>query len=776
MDNPYALAAPARKYLAAGLCVLPANARKKYPDGVLWTSFQDALPTPNVVDAWFRNPHDALCLVTGAVSGHLELLDFDCRGQAYAPWRERVEAAMPGLLDRLYLETSPSGGWHVVYRGELPVSRSLKLAQRMDAVAPEEIIQGDAGKPMVERYCKLYQPTKDQSGNWRVLLTLIETRGEGGLFLCAPSIGYTRVQGDLCCLSVLTESEREVLLSAAWELNEYVPPAVNGPAAPSSAKCNGSGTRPGDDFNARGDVRELLLRHGWTMSRAGENEHWCRPGKTGSTSATLKDNVLYVFSTSTAFEANRAYSPFAVYTILEHGGNYEAAARALRDAGFGSDVAPGMAEGVDISRIVSPGEGNAPREPEVPDPGPFPVEMLRIPGFISEVMDYTMETAPYPNQVLAFCGALSLQAFLGGRKVRDPGDSRTNLYLLGLAHSAAGKDWPRKVNTRILYSLGLADCLGDRFASGEGIQDALFMQPSMLFQTDEIDGMLQQINKSPDARHENVMGTLMTMYSSANSVFPMRRKAGREAAGAIDQPCLNVFGTAIPKHYYEALSPRMLNNGFFSRMIILESGPRSEGQEPTIREIPDRVQQAAKWWADFCPGTGNLQNFHPVPAIVEQTPEALDLLIATRKGADAEYAKSQSAADEVGTAVWGRVNEQARRFALLYAISENHQQPVITRQAAEWASAFIMHQTQRMLFMAYSHVAENPFHAGCLRLLEKLREAPDGCLAHSILLKRMKMDARSFAEMVTTLEQQGDIKTVIVPRAGTPMRNYQLMG
>ena len=167
---------------------------------------------------------------------------------------------------------------------------------------------------------------------------------------------------------------------------------------------------------------------------------------------------------------------------------------------------------------------------------------------------------------MAFCGALALQATLAGRRVRDPGDNRTNLYLLGLAHSAAGKDWPRKLNVKILQQIGMADCTGERFASGEGIQDSLLITPSMLFQTDEIDGLLQSINKSRDARHEQIMSTLLTMYSSANSVFPMRRKAGTEPAGVINQPSLVIFGTAIPNHYYEALSERMLTNGLFARI------------------------------------------------------------------------------------------------------------------------------------------------------------------------------------------------------------------
>ncbi len=132
--------------------------------------------------------------------------------------------------------------------------------------------------------------------------------------------------------------------------------------------------------------------------------------------------------------------------------------------------------------------------------------------------------------------------------------------------------------------LWLSDCLGDRFASGEGLQDVLYIKPCMLFQTDEIDGMLQSINKAKDARHESIMNTLLSLYSSSNSVFSMRPKAGNAAPGVIDQPNLVLFGTAIPNHYYEALSERMLTNGFFARMLIIESGKRNEGQEPRIQK------------------------------------------------------------------------------------------------------------------------------------------------------------------------------------------------
>ena len=414
--------------------------------------------------------------------------------------------------------------------------------------------------------------------------------------------------------------------------------------------------------------------------------------------------------------------------------------------------------------------------PASTDPGPLPESLCRIPGFVSEVMDLCLATAPYPNVPLAFCGAMSLQALLAGRKVRDEADNRTNIYLLALAYSAVGKDFPRKVNAAILHRVGLVNLLGEKFASGEGIQDALNLTPCMLFQTDEIDGLLQSINKSRDARHENIMTTLLTMYSSANTIYPMRRKAGKDLPGVIDQPCLVVYGTAIPNHYYGALSERMLTNGFFARMLIVESGRRSTGQSPGIVDPSDSIIETARWWADFCPGSGNLENWHPKPRIVPATVDARELLIESRLQAEAEYSAAESRGDPVGTTVWGRVHEQTRKLALLYSVSENHITPMIGSDAVGWASAFVLHQTRRMLFMAEGHVADNPFHADCLKLMKKLRESPDQTLTHSMLLKRMKVDTKSFHALVDTLVQQGDIEIQTIKTSGRSGYQYRLLG
>ncbi|HEX42733.1 MAG TPA: hypothetical protein ENN81_11845, partial [Phycisphaerales bacterium] len=382
----------------AGLSVLPAHLAEKRPALSGWKPFQEHLPGKEQVCAWFKEA-EAICIVTGKVSGNLEMMDFDNGGELFDRWAGAVKEQSPGLIDRLVIESSQSGGRHVAYRCRDAVCGNLKLAQRR--------LETPGGKQYVHR--------KDADGNQHVIQTLIETRGEGGLFLCAPSPGYKLLQGDFTHLPVLTPGERDVLLSAAWALNEYIPPPEPIPTGCASL------ARPGDDYSARGDVRAVLVKHGWTLAKPGENEYWRRPGKTNGWSATLKDRIFYVFSSNAApFEPNKAYSPFAVYAHLEHNGDFAAAARALRAEGYGGDE-----PAVNLTGIVAVAEVAPPAEPTVPDPGQMPEDLLRVPGFVSEEMDYCLQTAPYPNTVMAFCGALALQAFLAGRKVRDPGDNRT---------------------------------------------------------------------------------------------------------------------------------------------------------------------------------------------------------------------------------------------------------------------------------------------------------------------------------------------------------------
>jgi hypothetical protein len=421
-------------------------------------------------------------------------------------------------------------------------------------------------------------------------------------------------------------------------------------------------------------------------------------------------------------------------------------------------------------------EGPGDETPDNSDPGPIPNELLHVPGFIDDVMRYTLDTAPYPEPVLAFAGALALQAFLAGRKVRDAMDNRTNLYVLSLANSGVGKDHARKVNARILVEAGLADGLGTSFASGEGIEDRLFVQPATLFQVDEIDGLLLRVSQARDARHEQIVSMLLQMYSSASTVYVLRAKAGRERM-VIDQPCLCLFGTAVPKHFYQALSARLLTNGFLARFLILECRKRGAGRDDTEQAIPESILTAVRWWADFRPG-GNLSEEHPVPSLVAHTAEAQGVFQDIRQRAEAAYNRAQDQNDTAAMAIWARAYEKARRLALIYACSAGREQPVISRAAAAWAGAFIEHETRRMLFMAWRYASESDFDAKCKRLLEVLthwrEQNGDAWMPFWRINRKLPWTGREHEEVRTTLLEQRLIEYRVLSTRGRPAACYRI--
>lgn len=602
-----------------------------------------------------------------------------------------------------------------------------------------------------------------EGAGWRntasKLAPLVDTRANGGYVLAPPSVvgGVAYAWAETLELEAGPESLPE---PCQW-LREALEAGggVNGAAREREAT-------PGQG-NAilEGGRNAALARLGGVMRRAGfgvaeiqaalevANRERCKP--------PLPAGEVRRVAASVA-----RYEPDQV-TVAVVEGHYEADRLAVgQQGGSGEDG------GVEL------GEGEGKPATRAEDPGHMPLELLRVPGFVSELMDYTLSTAPYPNQALAFAGALAMQALLAGRKVRDSANNRTNIYLLALAHSASGKDHPRKVNFELLAKCQASGMFGAAFASGEGIQDAMAAQPAMLFQTDEIDSLLQSIAKAKDARHEAIMSTLLTLYSSANSYFPVRRKAGDEGAKFINQPNLVLLGTAIPNHYYDALSERMLTSGFFARMLVLESGPRGAGQEPEWEPVPYTVLQSVQDWLKLKGGAdsaGNLVAINPEPDCIEQTREAKELIVGARLEAEREYSLAEAKGDTIGTTVWGRVSESVRKLALIYAVSENMDSPCIGGNAVEWACRFVFHGTRRMLYMAETRSASTPFHAECIKALDALRKAPGGRMAHSALLKRMKTDQKSFAELINTLAQRGDIAVYSVGTIKNPGRLYQAL-
>ncbi|MBL9118590.1 MAG: AAA family ATPase [Phycisphaerae bacterium] len=338
----------ANRYLAAGISVIPCRrvGGDKRPL-VGWTEYTERRPTPQELETWFGRPSasTAMAIVCGKASGNVEVIDFDCGGEDFEPWRNHVRSLAPGLLDRLVVQRTPSGGAHVLYRTGGSVPRSRKLACK----------RVETDEPSVERYGKRYATVAAPDGDRCATITSIETRGEGGIALCCPSVGYGLLQGAISDLPLISSQDRDTLVKAAMSFDQRLRSAEPARAAgPSSGQPEWARNRPGDDYNRRGDVHSVLVRAGWTFVETADdgNEHWCRQGKVKGTSATFNGSHFYVFSTNAPpFEPDTQYTPFAVYALLEHGGDFGVAARELARLGYG-DGGPALADEVAASMII----------------------------------------------------------------------------------------------------------------------------------------------------------------------------------------------------------------------------------------------------------------------------------------------------------------------------------------------------------------------------------------------------------------------------------------
>lgn len=278
----------ASAYLYAGLSIIPTDKPTKKPKVPTWAAFQQIPASQEQASEWFMNGA-ALAVIAGAVSGNLEVIDFDQPGVA-KEWAALLKSWNCGaILAKLVIERSQRGGTHAAYRWQGQPEGNQKLALGPD------------------KTCK------------------IETRGEGGYCLVAPTEGYTLKQGEWTNLPLLTAEEREVLLAAARYFDES--PKVY--ARPDQG-------RVGDDYNARADLAEIISPLGWKSNGKGL---WTRPGKSlkdgHSASWDHQGNKHFVVFSSSAGIEPGAYDLFGLYARLHHGGDFKAAAIAAGKSGYG---------------------------------------------------------------------------------------------------------------------------------------------------------------------------------------------------------------------------------------------------------------------------------------------------------------------------------------------------------------------------------------------------------------------------------------------------------
>ncbi|MDQ3694143.1 MAG: bifunctional DNA primase/polymerase [Chloroflexota bacterium] len=434
-----------------GLCVVPPREDgSKAPAGTSWKRFQRERPSIDQLTTWYVSERrSGIGYVCGAVSGNLEMLEFEDRSTCEAFVALARELGLGDLVRRIatgYAEETPGGGFHLLYRCTT-IGGNTKLASRPKR--PEE--------------------RRDPEDK---IAVKIETRGEGGYVVAAPSNGrvhpsggaYRLVRGGVDTIATITPDMRADLFALARSLDE-LPPS---PCEPRTLRAEGDGTRPGDDFGARTEWRDILEPAGWQwVYRKGEINSWRRPGKERGVSASVfaESQLLYVFTTSTEFEAGRTYTKFGAFATLHHEGDYAAAAADLVTRGYGR---PGN------SGPTSPNRHSSSERPmsAAPFPKLDPAALHGLAGDVVRALDPHTEGDPVAvlTNYLAMVGNA-----IGGGPYAAVGEARhrVNIFATHVGGTAKARKGQAHTDTRAIVQRSdptwAAERISGGLSSGEGL-------------------------------------------------------------------------------------------------------------------------------------------------------------------------------------------------------------------------------------------------------------------------------------------------------------------
>jgi len=295
----------ALSYLHSGLSAIPVSSTKRAT--IRWEPYQSSPMDPADCERHFRSAW-GIALVSGPVSGGLEVIDFDAHehdiGEIFNRFMAGEEVSQIFARYEIPVERSPRGGYHIIYRYESDTYEgNRKLA------------------------------------NWPDGQSMIETRGHGGYTIVHPSPGYTMQSGNLLNIPTLTKQERDHLITHAKKFNQSINHSVNQSINKSvNQSFNHSINHYTDpisyfNFHCSSYAKNLLEESGWKLlstDPADQIEYWQRPGKEGRDhSATWghRQGLLYVFSSSAPpFQNDCYYSPFQILVLLRFGGAWQQAA------------------------------------------------------------------------------------------------------------------------------------------------------------------------------------------------------------------------------------------------------------------------------------------------------------------------------------------------------------------------------------------------------------------------------------------------------------------
>lgn len=561
----------------------------------------------------------------------------------------------------------------------------------------------------------------------------LDIRGEGGYVVAPPSIHHTGVPYEWLDESAIIADAPDWLLdiicSAPTE-REYERPTPS-PSAPDS------------DWSID-EVRDMLSFIDPDMGY----DEWIEIGMalhTGGYSLALWDEWS---ARGTKYKPGctiphwRSFRPQAGISMgtLVHTAGLNGWKPAQLDAPLSLDDHPAREFILRIQR----GEFNAPTTAPLFDP-------LKIPGLVGDTVREIVETSQKPQPELALLNTLSALGAIFGRRYASPMDTRTNLYTVGIAVTAAGKDHSRRFIKKLLLSANLDTFLGeDTIISGAGLLTSISKRPAQIMHLDEFGMLLEAITDQRGAPYMKAASKVITeMYSTSSGTFYGGQYADKKSdAMKIPFPNLCIYGTTTPDKYISSINKQAITSGELNRFIVI----RPAIDRPKRRRYmggADPSSQLTSQWADLVDG--------PILNNALITPETITV---SWSGCDERIWQMGLYEDEcigsngIAGPLWGRYRENVIKVAMIFAICRNHKVPVINDDDLNTAEAIVSQAVEYAMDLAINHMADSDHERDCNDLLNIIRTKKDGITKTEICRQTRRMDIKQRDNSLKSLLEQ----------------------
>ena len=333
--------------------------------------------------------------------------------------------------------------------------------------------------------------------------------------------------------------------------------------------------RPGSQFNRTADWKAILEPHGWSfLYNDGDEGYWCRPGKSGEVSATtnyLGTGLMYVFTTSTEFESDKAYTPFSAYTILNYGGDYSEAARSLTDGTSLDYLSANHSGGSNGSRAAIVDYPNDYIDGLKPKSEYKFTPAFATEHFVGQYIDYgsSLTDAALEYHEAAALTLLALNsAPIRGNLAPYPEGLRTNLYVALVGQTTRSrKSTAQRICTDIAKHTQMGSVLANRMTT-EGLIDALTRRGSLpaLWTPDELGVTIAEMYQRSFIQGSEEL--YLTVYAGDTYTYRKASLKGEVQELVIHNPHFSILGATTAESLARS-GMNALESGLLPRFAIV---------------------------------------------------------------------------------------------------------------------------------------------------------------------------------------------------------------